>query len=264
MESLDYYRKEAKKYSLLSKDEEQKLGREKDLGNLEARDILINSNFGLVLKEAKKFRWRGLSYDELVQEGNCGLIKAVKRYDPSRDTKFSTYAISYIKGFISNALIEKSRTIRISSKKHHKLSRIHIMESRGNNIETISQEMGEDIDSIKRLINVNAISSLDYNNSNSWETILDSTPDNTYNPGETQNFLRHDLISIFDKELTPREADILKKRSGLNEDNFKYSQEELGIQYGITKERVRQIQDRVVEKLRDVKEIKELEYLVRS
>lgn len=265
---LQMYLKQIGKKKMLTKDEERDLGRLIKEGTPEekekATDKLVQANLRLVVSIAKKYIGQGVLFMDLVQEGSLGLIKAAEKFDYTRNLKFSTYATWWIKQTIIRAISNHSRTIRIPV---HMLEKIRRYKRACNEIcrnsnlqggeETISKLSGLDtkkIEEVKHALKTEPIS-LDTLVTEDL-CIQDYVEDTTYVSPEnnTQNILQEEdvikLISVLDK----REQEIIKRRFGINHEEPK-TLEQIGNVMGFSKERIRQIENLAIQKLRKVNNI---------
>ena len=268
-DSIQMYLKEIGKVSLLTPDEEMNLARRKDAGDKEAMQKLIEANLRLVVSIAKKFIGYGLSFLDLIQEGNMGLFRAVEKFDWKRGYKFSTYATWWIRQAITRALADQSRTIRIpvhmveTISKYEKVRKLLLQNlGRPPLPEEIAAEIGLDVEKVHHLrkIKQKAVSletpvGGDDKDSTLAEFIQD---DKTPLPSlqAARNLLKDRLAEI-SIDLTPRERKILALRFGLD-DGISKTLEEVGQEFGVTRERIRQIQAKSLEKLRRLQGIKKL------
>lgn len=275
IDPIQMYLKEIGRSSFLSAKEEKELAKRIELGEEDAKNKLALANLRLVVSIAKKYIGRSpnLTLLDLIQEGNLGLFKAVKKFDWRRGYKFSTYATWWIKQSITRAIADQARTIRIpvhmieTVSKYTKLRRNLLQElGREPLAEEIASEMGLDVEKVHhiRKIAQKAISletpigeDKDKQDSVLAEFIKD---DKTLAPNveATRKLLKERLKEI-SSELTGRELKILGMRFGL-EDGVMHTLEETGEEFGVTRERIRQIQEKALEKLRrhnDLKKIKD-------
>lgn len=260
---LQNYLKDVGKIKLLSFNEEQYLGKvikeNKKEKSLYAKKKLIQSNLRLVVSIAKRYIGQGVLFMDLVQEGSLGLIKAAEKYDYSRALKFSTYATWWIKQSIIRAISNHSKTIRIPvhmNDKIRKYKRAYVDLSLKKGHEPTEKEIAEvlkinpkRIQTIKKSMIKEPIS-LDTPVTEDL-SIQDYISDNSYNSPDTESIkhgLRNDIGKIL-KNLDSREKTILIHRFGLNGERVK-TLEELGQILGFSKERIRQIENEALEKLR--------------
>lgn len=267
-DSLKAYLREIGRHRLLNGTEEIELGRAVRAGNLEARRRLIQSNLRLVVSIAKRYTGRGLSFQDLIQEGGVGLIRAVEKFDPERGYKFSTYATWWIRQAITRALADKSRGIRVpvhvgeSMSKLRKLVRVMVDElGRKPTMDEIVSRSGLNRDKV--LLTIGAfreLVSLDCKLKDESETpLFDMIEDRTVPTPEkaAEDGLLSLHVNNLLSRLSVREQSIIKLRYGLACDVPK-SLEELSQLLGVSRERVRQIECRALKKLRRDQEARAL------
>jgi len=265
------YLSEISKYPLLTPEEEKKLAKKVAQGDLEARERLIKSNLRLVVSIAKKYigRSKGLTFLDLIQEGNTGLIKAVDRFDWRKGFKFSTFATWWIRQAISRALSDQARTIRLPVHVVETLYKLNKAKKKLATIldreptpEELSAETGISVDKVQKLLKyipdtISLETPIGEGESLLKELIPDTserTPEKTAALANLREKLKQAIQS-----LNPKERQIISLRYGL-EDGTIYTLEEIGKIFGITRERVRQIEIKALEKLKDnelIKQIKE-------
>ena len=274
IDPIQMYLKEIGKSSFLSAKEEKELAKRIEAGDEEAKNRLALANLRLVVSIAKKYVGRSpnLTMLDLIQEGNLGLFKAVKKFDWRKGYKFSTYATWWIRQSITRALADQARTIRIpvhmieTISKYTKI-RKNLLQELGREplAEEIAAEMGLEVDKVHHIIKIaqKAVSletpvgeDKDKQDSVLAEFIKD---DKTIAPntGAARNLLK-DRLKELSGELTPRELKILGMRFGL-EDGVMHTLEETGEEFGVTRERIRQIQAKALERLRKHKDLKKVE-----
>jgi len=271
-DSVRMYLREIGRISLLTSEEEVDLAKRAEKGEVEAKDKLIEANLRLVVSIAKKFVGRGLQLLDLIQEGNFGLMKAVEKFDYRRGYKFSTYATWWIRQAITRAIADQARTIRIPVhmvETINKLTRTQRQLSqelqRDPTPEEIAAEMGMEVEKVNHVLKISQnIISLETTVGEEEDSHLsDFIPDEkNIAPDEaaTHQLLREQLRDVI-KSLYPREQKILKMRFGL-EDGKSHTLEEVGREFGVTRERIRQIEAKALLKLRRNRESKKLkEYL---
>ena len=257
---LKIYFKEIGKYSPLPREEEKSLARNARKGDANALEKLVRANLRFVIRVAKKYQNRGLSLSDLIAEGNMGLMRAAIKFDETKNIKFISYAIWWIRQAILQALAEQSRLFRVPLNRadlFHKLSRksgsLTQQLGREPTDEEMSREMGlppEEIDSL--LVLTRSSLSLDAPVTSGDETELRNyIPDDIHpNPEEiTFEKMRATAIDRALSRLNEREAKVLRLYFGLNGEK-NHTLEEIGRGEGITRERVRQIKKHALKKLR--------------
>lgn len=261
-DSVKIYMREIGAIPLLSWDEEKALGERIMAGDESAKNELVEHNLRLVISVARKYIGHaGMTFMDLVQEGNIGLIKAADKFDPSKGYKFSTYATWWIRQTVSRAVQEQSRTIRIpvhmvetASKMHKAIRKLTQELEREPQVEEIAAEMGVSVDKIKFLFEANRDPlSLDNRvNDEDDATVGDLVADHSAEiPG--MSIIKEDnkrqVIAILDT-LSEREKEVMVMRFGLEDDTPK-TLEEIGTHFGVTRERIRQIESKALRKLRN-------------
>jgi len=270
-DSIQIYLKEIGQYSLISAADEKDLARRIEKGDGEAKNLLARANLRLVISIAKKYVGRSsdLTLLDLIQEGNLGLFKAVEKFDWTKGYKFSTYATWWIRQSITRALADQSRTIRIpvhmveTISKYKQVSR-RLSQDLGREplVEEIAIEMNLDVEKIHIIeqINQDTVSleqpiGDDDDKSTRGEFIPD---DKILRPDQdaSRRILSDQIKEVLDT-LSPKERKILELRYGLN-DGIQHTLEEVGQEFGVTRERIRQIEAKVHEKLRNNEKIARL------
>jgi len=269
-DSIQMYLKEIGKVPLLTNSEEIELAKRKEKGEKEAERRLIEANLRLVVSIAKKFTGaKGLSLLDLIQEGNIGLFRAVEKFEYRKGYKFSTYATWWIRQAITRALADQSRTIRIpvhmveTINKFQQIQRQLIQDlGREPMPEEIASEMGEDIDKVRHVIKISqdTISletSIGEDEEDSTledfiEDVKNVTPDRAAALQLLKDYVR-EVIS----HLSPREQKILEMRFGLV-DGVAHTLEEVGREFDVTRERIRQIEAKALERIQKHDGIKKL------
>ncbi|MFH1667521.1 MAG: RNA polymerase sigma factor RpoD [Candidatus Komeilibacteria bacterium] len=261
-DSIQMYLREIGRVPLLKGEEEVQLAKRKEKSDMEARSKLITANLRLVVSIAKKFVGRNLSLLDLIQEGNIGLFRAVEKFDYRKGYKFSTYATWWIRQAITRALADQSRTIRIPVHMVETINRFQQVERRliqdlGREPlpEEIASEMGEDIDKVRQIIKISQETvSLE---TSVGEDDEDSTlgdfieDDKTITPDRVASLqLLRDHVKEIISELSAREQKILEMRFGLD-DGVAHTLEEVGQEFGVTRERIRQIEAKSLERIQE-------------
>lgn len=254
------YLKEIGKIPLLSQEREMYLAEQITIGNKEAKDEMIEANLRLVVSIAKRHVGKGMYFLDLIQEGNLGLIKAVEKFDYSKGYKFSTYATWWIRQAITRAIADQARTIRIPVhmvETIHKVSRTarQLLQELGREPGTdeIAERLGITPDKVREILKIaqDPVSLETPIGEEEDSHLGDFVEDNdSPAPSESASFslLREQLCNIL-HTLTPREEQVIKLRFGL-EDGRSRTLEEVGKQFEITRERIRQIEAKALRKLR--------------
>ena len=254
------YLKEIGQVKLLSADEEVELAKRVASGDKAAKDTLTEANLRLVVSIAKKYSGRGLHILDLIQEGNTGLIRAVDKFDWTKGNKFSTYATWWIRQAITRAIADQARTIRVPVhmveviNKATRCNRKLVQElGREPTMEEIAKELNLPVEKIIEANRTAADTlSLDTPVGDEEDTTIGSfvEDDNTPGPADaTSNALLAEALSEILGTLTDREADVLRMRFGMY-DGRTHTLEEVGQIFGVTRERIRQIENKAIRKLR--------------
>jgi RNA polymerase primary sigma factor len=264
IDAIQNYLKEIGKYSLLTFKEEKELAKRVGRADKEARKKLIHSNLRLVVSIAKKYLGRTphLTLLDLIQEGNFGLFKAVEKYDWRKGFRFSTYATWWIRQAITRAIADQARTVRLpvhiveSLSKYSRIKRRLLQElGREPLPEEIATEMQEDVEKIKNLEQVSqGTVSLEQpigtdEKESKLEEFIEDKKTITPSGSASLSILKEQIKDIL-QDLTAREREILTMRFGL-EDEIPHTLEEVGQKFNVTRERVRQIQQRALEKIKE-------------
>ena len=269
-DSIQMYLKEIGKVPLLTTEEEVELAKRKEKGDKEAERRLIESNLRLVVSIAKKFTGaKGLSLLDLIQEGNIGLFRAVEKFEYRKGYKFSTYATWWIRQAITRALADQSRTIRIpvhmveTINKFQQIERQLIQDlGREPLPEEIAAEMGEEIEKVGHIIKISQDTiSLETSvgedeEDSTLEDFIEDVKNVTPDRAAALQLLR-DYVKEIVSNLSPREQKILEMRFGLI-DGVAHTLEEVGREFDVTRERIRQIEAKALEKIRKHDGIKKL------
>ena len=260
LDGVKAYLKSIGNHPRLSFEQEKELSARALNGDQDAINELVSCNLLLVVPIAKRYYGCGLPLLDLIQEGNLGLITAAKKYDGTKGWRFSTYATYWIRQSISRALGDQSRTIRIPANMVELLGKVRkatneltIKFKRQPTDEEIAKYLDEDLDKIQTVLDVSqAVSSLDLSVDEDGETSVgDLIADDRVESGYA-NLVKEANKQIVDDvlgTLPAREAEILRMRFGINHEKA-MTLEEVGGHYGITKERIRQIENKAIRKLR--------------
>ena len=254
------YLREIGKIPLLNYDEELELAKRILEDDEEAKKKLTESNLRLVVSIAKKYVGRGMLFLDLIQEGNMGLIKAVDKFDYTKGFKFSTYATWWIRQAITRAIADQARTIRIPVHMVETINKLirtsrHLLQQNGR--EPTPEEIAEEMEiPVEKVLEIQKIAqdpvSLETpigeeDDSHLGDFIQD---DDSPSPQDAASYtmLREQLEEVM-KTLTPREAKVLRLRFGLDDGKAR-TLEEVGKQFNVTRERIRQIEAKALRKLR--------------
>ena len=254
------YLKEIGQVKLLTAEEEVELAKRVAEGDKRAKDQLTEANLRLVVSIAKKYSGRGLHILDLIQEGNTGLIRAVDKFDYTKGNKFSTYATWWIRQAITRAIADQARTIRVPVhmveviNKAARCNRKLVQElGREPTMEEVAAELGLPVEKIIEANRTAADTlSLDTPVGDEEDTTIGSfvEDDNTPGPADaTSNTLLAEALGEILDTLTDREADVLRMRFGMY-DGRTHTLEEVGQIFGVTRERIRQIENKAIRKLR--------------
>ena len=262
------YLKEIGKVPLLSPDEEIDLAQKMAEGNETAKQKLAEANLRLVVSIAKRYVGRGMQFLDLIQEGNLGLIKAVEKFDYTKGYKFSTYATWWIRQAITRAIADQARTIRIPVHMVETINKVirvsrQLLQQLGHDPspEEIAQEMNMPVDKVREILKIaQEPVSLETPIGEEEDSHLgDFIPDeDASEPSEAASFtlLKEQLVDVL-STLTPREEKVLKLRFGI-EDGRSRTLEEVGKEFNVTRERIRQIEAKALRKLRHPSRSKKL------
>ncbi len=275
-DSVRLYLREIGKIPLLSSDEEMELARRIVEGDKKAKDKMAEANMRLVVSIAKRYSGRGLDFLDLIQEGNTGLLRAVEKFDPDKGFKFSTYATWWIRQAITRAIADQARTIRIPVhmiETINKLVRTQRRLTQELNREPTMEELSKEMDMEPEKIEyINKIrqetSSLDAGigrDGDEEDSVLGDfiEDEDTISPEEsaTNQLLKEKVAEVL-SSLSDREQKIVRMRFGLDNGGKSHTLEEVGQQFAVTRERIRQIEAKALAKLRKHKDAKKLyEYL---
>ena len=258
---LETYLREINETSLLSADEEKTLARLIAVGDTEARDQMVRANLRLVVNIARGYTGKGLALQDLIEEGNLGLLRAVEGFDPNMNTRFSTYASYWIKQSIKRALVNTAKTIRIPAymvellaKWRRATNQLQDELGRPPTNEEIAKLLGlpkKKLNIIKKAIRVyNSAPQTDQPDAG-W-SIDEMLMDGRAKTPDTEMVESDDLrqVMVLLDKMDPRESSVLRMRFGLNDEEPK-TLKEIGEALGLTRERVRQIESEALAKLGD-------------
>lgn len=267
-DSVRLYLREIGRVPLLTAEEEVELAKRIAKGDKSAKDKMVEANLRLVVSIAKKYIGRGLDLLDLIQEGSQGLLRAVEKFDYTKGFKFSTYATWWIRQAITRAIADQARTIRIP---------VHMVETINKLIRTqrrlvqelnreplpeeIAAEMEIDVDKVNHILKIKQdIVSLESpvgdDKDSSLSEFIEDEDSRTPEENATHQLLKEQVAEVLSL-LTPREQKILRMRFGL-EDGRSHTLEEVGLEFGVTRERIRQIEAKALTKLRRHRESKKL------
>ncbi|PLX79674.1 MAG: RNA polymerase subunit sigma [Desulfuromonas sp.] len=259
-DAIKIYLKDIQKTTLLTAEQERELARKIAKGDMAARDRMIESNLRLVVKIAKRYMNRGLPFLDLIEEGNLGLIKAVERFKLSKECRFSTYATWCIRQSLERALVNQSRTIRLpvpvsdDINKFIKVTRTLVNEfNREPQVKEVAEAMGVEAAYVRRLmVLLRKTYSIEHPmGENSDYSLIDTIEDtSSVNPEELSEWLnKYQIVLGLLATLNDNEQEIIALRYGLN-DREPQTLDTIGRQFGVTRERIRQIESKSLEKLR--------------
>ena len=274
-DSVRLYLREIGKIPLLNAEEEMELAHRVIQGDKRAKDKMAEANMRLVVSIAKRYSGRGLDFLDLIQEGNTGLLRAVEKFDPDKGFKFSTYATWWIRQAITRAIADQARTIRIPVHMVETINKLLRTQrrmtqelNREPTIEELSKELDMEPEKIEYVMTIKQdISSLDAGvgrDGDEEDSVLGDfiEDEDTVSPEEsaTNQLLKEQVNDVL-SSLSDREQKIVRMRFGL--DNGKsHTLEEVGQEFAVTRERIRQIEAKALAKLRKHKDAKKLyEYL---
>ena len=269
-DSVQMYLKEIGRVPLLSGAEEVELAKRKEKGDKDAEKRIIEANLRLVVSIAKKFAGaKGMSLLDLIQEGNIGLFRAVEKFEYRKGYKFSTYATWWIRQAITRALADQSRTIRIpvhmveTINKFQQIQRNLIQElGREPLADEIAAEMGEEVDKVRYIMKISQDTiSLettigDDGDDSTLEDFIEDVKNISPDRAAALQLLK-DYVKSIVSQLSPREQKILEMRFGLL-DGVAHTLEEVGREFEVTRERIRQIESKALEKIRKLKGLNKL------
>lgn len=273
-DSVRLYLREIGKIPLLTAEEELALANRVVAGEKRAKDQMAEANMRLVVSIAKRYSGRGLDFLDLIQEGNTGLLRAVEKFDPSKGFKFSTYATWWIRQAITRAIADQARVIRIPVHMVETINKLLRTQrrmtqelNREPTIDELAKELEMEPDKIEYVMKIKQdVNSLDAAvRDDEEDSVLGDfiEDEDTKSPDDaaTEQLLKEQVQGILESALSERELKIIKMRFGL-EDGKNHTLEEVGHEFAVTRERIRQIEAKALAKLRKHKDAKKLyEYL---
>lgn len=273
-DSVRLYLREIGKIPLLNAEEELALAQRVVAGDKRAKDQMAEANMRLVVSIAKRYSGRGLDFLDLIQEGNTGLLRAVEKFDPDKGFKFSTYATWWIRQAITRAIADQARVIRIPVHMVETINKLLRTQrrmtqelNREPSIDELAKEMEMEPEKIEYVMKIKQdVNSLDAAvRDDEEDSVLGDfiEDEDTKSPDEsaTEQLLKEQVEQILASALSERELKIIKMRFGL-EDGKNHTLEEVGHEFSVTRERIRQIEAKALAKLRKHKDAKKLyEYL---
>ena len=271
-EVLSSYLKAIDKLPLLTYDEEYEIALKAKNGDKKAREKLINANLRFVVSVAKKFRGQGMPLEDLINEGNIGLMTAVDKFEPEKGYHFISYAVWWVRQAILKALAEQSRPVRLPLNRSNELIQIvraknDLIHNRGNSdpsVDEIAAASGLDVTLVKNLLEVTrdmiSFDSPIKGDEEGDSSYFDFVEDKAQSPEEdvVNHMMEKDVRGLL-SVLGEKERDIIEKRYGFN-GNEPMSLKAIGDEYNLTKERIRQIEKAALQKLRNNGESVGLEY----
>ena len=270
-DSVRMWLREVGRTHLLSLSEEIRLAKRIERGDQEAKAILTQANLRLVVSIAKRYTLRGMSFPDLIQEGNIGLIRAVEKFDYRKGYKFSTYATWWIRQAITRAIADQGRTIRIPVHMVETINRLvktssHLLQTLGREatVDEIAVEMDLSVERVTEIIRIapeplSLETPVGEEEDSRLSDFLQDEDSKSPNDSATFLLLREKIDEALGA-LTARERDVLKMRFGLD-DGYPHTLEEVGRHFQVTRERIRQIEAKALKKLRHPSKCRLREYV---
>ncbi|MDQ7004523.1 MAG: sigma-70 family RNA polymerase sigma factor [Ghiorsea sp.] len=269
LDSTSIYMKQIARYKLLNAEQEIELATRIAQGDEAARQAMINANLRLVVKIARKYINRGLGLDDLIEEGNLGLIHAVGKFDIAHECRFSTYATWWIRQNIERGIMNLSRTIRVPvhvKKEMNRMNRsanqLRSMLGRDPSENEIALKMGNSTARVQELraamLPTHSADQILVGTEDL--TVYDITEDTASEQPGTQmdKHIQSKLIQNWLAFLSKKERDVMKLRYGIGDKDDPWTLEAIGDHFGVTRERIRQIQVAALVKLRNLPEAKNI------
>ena len=259
--SMKLYMREMGKIDMLSADEEHRLAVLVANGDQDARNQLVEANLRLVCSLAKHYQGCGLTYQDLIQEGNIGLIKAAEKFDAEKGFRFSTYATWWIKQAISRAIADQARTIRVPVHMAENVNKVKKIERQllaelqheptNAEIAKVMKMSEEQIAEIKSYMTDTTSLDIQVGDDDDGTTIGSFVEDTHFvNPADAYaEAANGEMVDMVLSTLSDREANIIRMRFGIGQDRA-MTLEEVGKEFSLTRERIRQIEAKALRKLR--------------
>ncbi|RMH59255.1 MAG: sigma-70 family RNA polymerase sigma factor [Zetaproteobacteria bacterium] len=270
---MNMYMRDISQHELLSAEDEVRLAKRIADGDEEAKQRMINANLRLVVKIARRYMYRGLPLEDLIEEGNLGLMHAVEKFDHAHGCRFSTYATWWIRQAVERAIMNQARTIRlpvhIGKELNGLLFHAGKLRSKLNREPTeheLAAAMGVDVERVRTLLSAalptdSVDEALLPDDEGGGFSLYDVTCDsNAVEPDEClAERRREQLVAMWLEELTPKEREVVRLRFGLGDVGEPWTLEAIGKHIGVTRERIRQIQMAALKKLRAIAEREHIE-----